>query len=474
MSCKNKWELDFLTQATLKSFVNGEYRDHRKDLLFDHERSRLPATMPAVVDHLKLRDLEDRKKEILREKASAQNVLAEIVQRENANRGAINSIRWGEQKEAVDKRAFMQKCAAGECRGFLSTAWKCEVCKSYTCSTCFEVKGQSRDAAHICDPQNVESASLIKKETRNCPSCAVPISKISGCDQMWCTQCHVAFSWRTGRRVNGVVHNPHFYAWQKEDGTAPRPPGAVVCGGLPDRWAFQRSLREALTYSTKLGHADPCNAGTRALRLHNAASHFHVWEVNELRRECNRQSDNQDLRIRFILKEMSEKDLKGALMRRDRKRARTNALLQVYELVNIVLTEGVNDISAAARAAEAGWKRSDKDDPAVVKAIARNEKKSHRVRRYANLELMKQSLLYGGMLREIDRKFYSHTRSVTRKCLKEEIQRKEHDAAEGSVTTTQAETTREPCPAGTRDFRFNSVCVGHDAHRRGEAGDAGD
>lgn len=49
--------------------------------------------------------------------------------------------------------------------------------------------------------------------TRPCPTCFVPIYKISGCDQMFCTECHAKFSWRTGKVVKGLFHNPHFFEW---------------------------------------------------------------------------------------------------------------------------------------------------------------------------------------------------------------------------------------------------------------------
>ena len=52
---------------------------------------------------------------------------------------------------------------------------------------------------------------------------------------MWCTQCHIAFSWKSGHKVTGTIHNPHFYQWQRQGGKAPiQNPGAINCGGLPN------------------------------------------------------------------------------------------------------------------------------------------------------------------------------------------------------------------------------------------------
>ena len=88
-------------------------------------------------------------------------------------------------------------CPREECRGFLSTQYKCEICKFHTCPHCLEVIGESKEG-HECDPDTVATAEAIKAQSKPCPKCGTRISKISGCDQMWCISCHTAFSWRTG------------------------------------------------------------------------------------------------------------------------------------------------------------------------------------------------------------------------------------------------------------------------------------
>ena len=135
----------------------------------------------------------------------------------------------------MEKRAFVRACPHDACKGFLSTAWKCGLCENWTCPTCHEVKGPEKDAAHTCDPNNVATAELLARDSRNCPKCAAGIFKINGCDQMWCTQCHTAFSWRTGRVETHMVHNPHYYEYQRAHGTPlPRAVGDVPCGGFPE------------------------------------------------------------------------------------------------------------------------------------------------------------------------------------------------------------------------------------------------
>ena len=73
----------------------------------------------------------------------------------------------------------------------------------------------------------IATAKMIKDSSRGCPGCGERISKIDGCDQMWCPSCHVAFSWRTGEIENGRIHNPHYYQWMRANaagGVIPREP----------------------------------------------------------------------------------------------------------------------------------------------------------------------------------------------------------------------------------------------------------
>lgn len=110
------------------------------------------------------------------------------------------------------------KCPTINCRGFLSLQNKCEICDIVFCSKCNKEK--SDNDSHKCNEDDIATLKLLKKETRPCPRCNIPISKIDGCDQMFCVvpTCRTTFSWTTGKIDNGITHNPEFFRFMRERG----------------------------------------------------------------------------------------------------------------------------------------------------------------------------------------------------------------------------------------------------------------
>jgi hypothetical protein len=154
---------------------------------------------------------------------------------------------------------FVMKCPSETCQGFVSKNWKCGLCESNVCKDCNEIL---TDDSHVCSEEVVANVKAIRKEAKPCPKCATMISKIDGCDQMWCTQCQTAFSWRTGEIVNSYVHNPHYFEWRRRNGfEIARAPGDVpgaaaaaepcvnigrlteVCSGTPEISDICRKIR---------------------------------------------------------------------------------------------------------------------------------------------------------------------------------------------------------------------------------------
>ena len=164
------------------------------------------------------------------------------------NRDAANLYADRAAGTGQQRREFIMRCPAEDCRGFLSTAYKCGTCEAWACKECHVSIGKDKDLEHTCDADTLLSAKAIKEETRPCPKCGTRIFKIIGCDQMYCVMegCGTAFSWTSGQIVTGVIHNPHYYEWlrRKEGGHLPREAGDIPCGGMPGAWEMVGTIRE--------------------------------------------------------------------------------------------------------------------------------------------------------------------------------------------------------------------------------------
>ena len=119
------------------------------------------------------------------------------------------------RKPSVVKK-FLMKCVVENCRGFLSETYKCGLCNVQVCKDCHCVTAETANNKHECNPDDVATITELKRSTKPCPKCHIPIYKTDGCDQMFCIQCHTAFSWKTGEIELGVIHNPHYFQALRE------------------------------------------------------------------------------------------------------------------------------------------------------------------------------------------------------------------------------------------------------------------
>jgi len=372
MSCRKGWTREVLVNNFTQKFVTKKYKERRENLLFEREKSMMPATQIYVEYEKEVRKLGreiNKKREewsvAARSSSNVTNQSLAIIAVNNKLENEFEALLFREhqaqihRKEAAiiqieiqslewkqnqyinrihgryidnEKRAFVRACPQTGCKGFLSTAWKCGLCENWTCPKCHEVKGLEKDTPHVCDPNNVATAELLAKDSRNCPKCAAMIFKINGCDQMWCTQCHTAFSWRTGRIETHTVHNPHYYEFMRARGTLARQPGDIVCGGLPDwntnisRFVYNRNIRDLDPIATLI---------TNAYR-----SHGHGQYVILPRYEAvDRHNENRDLRIQFMIGDTNENDFKKKIQQREKANERKRDIRQVVEMYLTVLVD---------------------------------------------------------------------------------------------------------------------------------------
>ena len=240
MNCHKEFQREFLVDNFTLKFVSKDWKDHRERTILQKERALLPTRQP-VAEMVKRKDELNTECNELLEQMNALRVKHYACTTEKAR--LEHRIRVGPAADAAlpgsaatqcEHAAFIRPCpnTAANCRGFLSTQWKCNLCNMWACKDCHEMKGATQDTPHVCNADNLASAKLIDAETRACPKCGARVYKISGCNQMFCTACNdCAFDWVTGR-IETVIHNPHYYEFQRQlhGGQAPRVPGDILCG----------------------------------------------------------------------------------------------------------------------------------------------------------------------------------------------------------------------------------------------------
>ena len=222
------------------------------------------------------------------------------------------------------------------------------MCENKICSKCNEIKSSEE---HECDPNNVETVNLLKKDTKGCPTCGTLINKSSGCNQMWCPSCHTAFNWNTLKIEKGIIHNPHFYEYQRRTGTeggANRVVGDIPCGGLP-------SMNELSTFFGKTvqgrhnhhyGRYRPGDLSyeeTEIYNIHQLINHLENhefrWEFRGIEDANTHDNQYMELRIRYLMDEIDETGWKRSLQQIEKKICKTRDVYNVLRLFTITTSD---------------------------------------------------------------------------------------------------------------------------------------
>jgi hypothetical protein len=314
--------------------MEGDLRKRREAVLFDREKSRLPETQESVEVERERRKITEKREALRKRRLEIKKELAEIDERLDqihyfAEHGAWPAIA-GAALHKKEARQFVAACPSATCRGFLNTAYVCGVCESKFCSSCREPK--PADTEHICDPGLVATIKAITADSRACPSCGTAISRVSGCDQMYCTQCDTAFSYTTGNVVEGVIHNPHYFerlAKLKKDEVI----GAGACdrNGWPD-WYRRIHPTSAAGYLARKGYT------RNLMSIYRIGIHIQEVTLREYP-TYDLPVNNTDLRIRYLLGEIDERRFCQTLQQQDRARQRALEIREPLELAVVTILE---------------------------------------------------------------------------------------------------------------------------------------
>ena len=372
MHCRVAWDQGTVKEALTATFLKSkEYVDHRKAILLEREKGKIPATQQKVATEVDARRLE--KLNLADEKtiAELQAKIDELHLATAARRNTIYELRTGKKKP--QRREFIMPCPDEGCKGFLSTAYKCAVCEKFSCPKCLVTMGLEKDANHTCDQALVDTVEAIRKDSKPCPKCGISTSKIDGCNQMWCVECHAAWDWRTGDLVNGTIHNPHYFQWAREasaNGEIPRQPGD---GGADNRPPCQ-NLQFPWGFWSRLwwGEIDPCDPhrfwiNTNKMKQDrdgpDRQSFPKIDALNSITRLVIHLREDQlpqerqileytgdDQRVQFILGDISEEIYSGLLYSKDNNRRLRFDRNQIYEMFQMCANDILGKMSVFSTA----------------------------------------------------------------------------------------------------------------------------
>lgn len=346
MFCKRAFTSELLDLMFTKNFRKNELRRHRIQVLMEQERSLFPHTLTLI-------EREDAHSAYLTAHEKHVDLIQKISPREtnpvdfklieeiNNLRILLASLHARVQELGIElsaakkeRKDFIKKCPTCP-EGFLSSMWRCHLCKTRACKHCLGIKGTAvpdgePDPPHECKAEDIESAKAIETSTKPCPYCGVRVQKSEGCNQMWCTSCNNAFDWRTGQKVNGPVHNPHFHEYQQRTNAAPNEAWQNNCENDNDPaswpWIYGSHIVSTInrhfvlnpTLTSKLLDINRLmierSVSARAYQAYNPSSH-------------------EDLRKRRIRKEIDDNKWASLLSARETRRDKENRQKLLDELI---------------------------------------------------------------------------------------------------------------------------------------------
>ena len=380
--CGVMWERKFVTEHFPKTWVNGDWRKMLTKVAVDKEKALLPATLGVI---------EERKARKVLEEQIAQ-IETGIRKLYRFKSTLIHRLHDGGYKQKNNYNG--RRCPDENCKGFLSNVWKCGLCEKWACKDCNHVKGTSQDSEHTCNKDDVETETLLKKDTKSCPKCQTPIYKIDGCDQMWCPECHTAFSWRTGN-IETRIHNPHFFEWQRKNGGAARQVGDIPCGR--DITDHQLSLY----IGSKVAFLTDAISAKNVTDILRGA--IHLQQVQAPKFRTDNVVVNLESRVKYLNSEIDNKAFERRVFASqkafDKKRAISNVIeFQVQGLTDIMfrLSHTMSRVIIPVAGQEVAATESDRQrDDNLKEELSGYLRECHCLTEYSNQLLLEHSATYG-------------------------------------------------------------------------------
>lgn len=357
MICKTKFSTTYIMNTYPPSVVNGMFKDLQKKNLLQSQLAMLPATDGAM-------QREKLSRENKRKRIELEARVAQLQQQISDLRDGVD-LPEGSESRSKRQMTMFTRCEKGECRGFLREEdglrgkLKCNVCDSVFCKKCMGEMakfGEKMELRHVspeneegvaeCDADAVATVKELHNNVKKCPedNCGALISKVEGCDQMFCVMCKTAFSWRTGEKVRSSnLHNPHYLEWMRNRGGEGirRELADIPCGGLPSLEHFYEAQRSFLG-KISLTKSVMRRTDEKFRRLETAVSYVitnmnHNLDVETARyrnRDVETRQANEKDRVLYLLGDIDEKQLADRTHHMFKRDLKNSEFIDVVVMVN--------------------------------------------------------------------------------------------------------------------------------------------
>lgn len=365
--CNKEWDRYQLCERMTANFMKQKYTKMLENQIFDSQKKLFPETIDYIqqqketnIMKLAMRRIEDdrieKMSEIKRLKVVRSNdpSYPDFIKEKNRLIIEIDELGSKIQNYKVminnggdyisshmyANTPFIKRCLEEKCRGYLSDEMSCKLCNSIFCKKCHIKLDESE---HKCRADDIANIALLKENTKPCPKCSEGIFKTDGCDQMWCTCCHTAFSWETGE-IQTKIHNPHYYEWMRQNNKViPRAEGDIIndCVENNPDIMFMRITSVIMRELKKIGSDNNIyrmNEIIQTIRIdynHNRRfvipQMIHEMQGNDL--------SYRKLRVDYLKKYITEEKFKTKILKLDKHIKTTGEIIEIGNLFTDVLTD---------------------------------------------------------------------------------------------------------------------------------------
>jgi hypothetical protein len=339
--CHERLSLEFILSNNENDWCKKIFIPFFENLCLETEKNLLPSTVNKYKKYLEIKNIKAKikdlpsnkniefmlKKQIKKIKTENKEIYnielnKKIIDRNLIKDNLQKKLSDLENKKIIVKKEetiYISKCTYQNCRGYINKSYFCDLCNNSICKACMKIKANNEE--HICNKDDISSALFIKESSKPCPKCYVSIFKISGCNQMFCTNCKTVFDWISLKIDTGSVHNQHYFEWLTTLNNTSNEQRLenIACGNIVDIYPIGLSKIDN-NYINK-------RKFTKIFLLNRE---FHGEIINEIRLKMK--NNFEKYRIEFLDNQLSEELWKKKIAKDTIESEKIKSIIEILEL----------------------------------------------------------------------------------------------------------------------------------------------